>query len=248
MVNTLLMEGIGISKTFGGLLALNGVDFKFFENEIVGIIGPNGAGKTTFFNIITGLIRPDTGIIRMKGKDISNLPPHQICYHGVSRTFQTVRPFLEFTAFQNVKLGILFGGKNGTLNRKAVEKKAYEILEFLGMGKKSNILTKNMNLVERKKVELARALAVNPQIILLDEILSGLSAADLDVSTQWIKKIRDELHISVIWIEHLMKPLMKTCDRIIAMQSGMKISEGLPEQISQNPRVIESYLGKRIQK
>lgn len=235
----------GVTKTFGGLTALSEVSFEVWKKEIVGIIGPNGAGKTTLFNIISGALRPTSGDFRLEGKSLVNLRPYNICRMGIGRTYQTVRPFLGFTSLQNVVAGVLFGKSEENLTKKVAEEKAAEWLTFVGLEGKEKVLANNLNLVERKKVELARALATKPMLILLDEILSGLNPGGLESSMLLIKKIRDDLGITVMWIEHIMKALMGVCERVIVLHYGKKIAEGTPKEISSNVDVNEVYLGGR---
>ena len=206
-------------------------------------MGPNGAGKTTLFNIISGRLRPTSGAIRLEGKSLVNLRPYMICRMGIGRTYQTVRPFLGFTALQNVVAGVLFGKNGEKLSKKAAEEKAAELVGFVGLKGKEKVLTNNLNLVERKKVELARTLATKPRLVLLDEILSGLNPGELESSMLLIKKIRDDLGITVMWIEHIMKALMGVCERVIVLHYGKKIAEGTVKEISSNLDVNEVYLG-----
>jgi len=234
-----------ISKNFGGLQALWEVSFEVSKKEIVGIMGPNGAGKTTLFNLISGALRPTSGSFRLEGNDLSNLKPHMICRRGIGRTYQTVRPFLGFTALQNVMAGILFGRSEKSPSQKMAEARAAEWLAFVGLKGKEKVLANNLNLVERKRVELARTLAGNPTLILLDEILSGLNPGELESSMALIKRMRDDLGITVMWIEHIMKALMGVCERVIVLHYGKKIAEGTPKEISSNIDVGEVYLGGR---
>jgi len=243
-----LFECEGITKYFGGLKALSGVSFNVWEKEIVGIIGPNGAGKTTLFNVISGIFRPTSGVLRLEGKSLLNHRPYMICRMGIGRTYQTVRPFLGFTALQNVVAGILFGRAEQNQNKKAAEEKAAELLRFVGLEGKEKVLANNLNLVERKKVELARALAGDPKLILLDEILSGLNPGELESSMLLINRIRDDRGVAVMWIEHLMKALMRVCERVVVLHHGEKIAEGTPAQISSNVEVSEVYLGGQREK
>jgi len=238
-----LFECKDITKYFGGLKALSGVSFNVWKREIVGIIGPNGAGKTTLFNVISGIFRPTSGVLRLEGKSLLNQRPYMICGMGIGRTYQTVRPFLGFTALQNVVAGVLFGKSEQNQNRRAAEERAAELLRFVGLEGKERILANNLNLVERKKVELARALAGDPKLILLDEILSGLNPGELESSMLLIHRIRDDRGVSVMWIEHLMKALMRVCERVIVLHHGEKIAEGTPGEISSNVEVSEVYLG-----
>lgn len=234
-----------INKNFGGLQALSEVSFKVWRKEIVGIMGPNGAGKTTLFNIISGALRPASGTLRLEGKSLLNFRPHIICKMGIGRTYQTVRPFLGFTALENVVAGVLFGKSEENLTKKVAEEKAAELLKFVSLEGKEKVLTNNLNLNDRKKVELARTLATKPTLILLDEILSGLNPGELERSMLLIRKIRDDLGITVMWIEHIMGALMGVCERIIVLHYGEKIAEGTPKEISSNKDVSEVYLGGR---
>lgn len=243
-----LLECERITKDFGGLRALSEVDIKIWRKELVGIMGPNGAGKTTLFNIISRTLRQTSGTIRLEGKDFSNFRPYMICRLGIGRTYQSVRPFLGFTALQNVMAGVLFGKGEKKVTKTFAEEKAAEIFEFIGLEGKENVVTKNLNLVERKKVELARTLATNPKLILLDEILAGLNPRELENSILIIRRIREELGITVMWIEHIMKALMGVCDRVIVLNHGMKIAEGPPEEITSNLEVKEVYFGGRNSK
>jgi branched-chain amino acid transport system ATP-binding protein len=234
-----------ITKDFGGLRALSDVSFGVAKREIVGIIGPNGAGKTTLFNVINGTLRPTHGSLWLDGSSMSNLKPHVVCQMGVGRTYQTVRPFLGFTALQNVVAGLLFGTSAQKAGIKVAKQKAAEFLNFVGLSGKESVPANNLNLVERKKVELARALAGSPKLILLDEILSGLNPRELEGSMALIRRIRDELGITVMWIEHLMKALMGVCERVIVLHHGRVIAEGTPQEISSNTNVSDVYLGGR---
>ena len=234
-----------VTKNFGGVQALSEVSFQVSEKEIVGIIGPNGAGKTTLFNLISGALRPTSGSFRLEGSSLSGLKPHMICRMGIGRTYQTVRPFLGFTALENVVVGILYGKGEENLTKRITEEKAAELLTFVGLKSKEKVLAKNLNLVERKRVELARALAGNPTLILLDEILSGLNPGELESSMLLIRRMRDDLGITVIWIEHIMKALMGVCEKVIVLHYGKKIAEGTPKEITSNMDVGEVYLGGR---
>jgi branched-chain amino acid transport system ATP-binding protein len=242
-VRRALFECEGITKNFGGLRALSGVSFNVWEKEIVGIIGPNGAGKTTLFNIISGIFRPTSGVLRLDGKSLLKHRPYMICGMGIGRTYQTVRPFLGFTALQNVVAGVLFGRSEQNQNKRAAEEKAAELLRFVGLEGKEKVLANNLNLVERKKVELARALAGDPKLILLDEILAGLNPGELESSMLLINRIRDDHGVAIMWIEHIMKALMRVCERVIVLHHGEKIAEGTPREIGANVEVNEVYLG-----
>jgi branched-chain amino acid transport system ATP-binding protein len=243
-----LFECEGITKYFGGLKALSWVSFNVWKKEIVGIIGPNGAGKTTLFNVISGIFRPTSGVLRLEGKNLLKYRPYMICRMGIGRTYQTVRPFLGFTALQNVVAGALFGISGENQNKKTAEEKAAELRRFVGLEGKEKVLANNLNLVERKKVELARALAGDPKLILLDEILSGLNPGELESSMLLINRIRDDRGVAVMWIEHLMKALMRVCERVVVLHHGEKIAEGTPREISSNVEVSEVYLGGQREK
>jgi branched-chain amino acid transport system ATP-binding protein len=240
-----MLEGRGVTKHFGGLVALKGVDFSLKRGEILGLIGPNGAGKTTLFNIINGFLRPTQGTVVFEGFELNKLKPHQICRLGIGRTFQIVKPFLDCTALENVIIGATFG-KRGDIDMKEAEGLALQYLEFVGLSAKRNVLAKNLNIVERKFVEIARALATRPKVMLLDEPLAGLNPTEVMDACKLIKRIRDELNITVFWIEHVMRAMMETAERIIVLHYGEKIAEGNPSEISRNERVIEAYLGGGI--
>lgn len=240
----MILEGFNVKKYFGGIIALRGVDFKVKEGEILGLIGPNGAGKTTLFNIICGFYKPTDGIIKFNGIDITKLRPSEICHMGIGRTFQIVRPFTNLTVLENVMAGALFGKKK-RIDLDEAKKKALEYLEFVGLIHKKDFLMKDLNLIERKFVEIARALATDPRILLLDEPLAGLNPVEISEASMLIRRIRDELGITVFWIEHVMRAIMKVAERIIVLNYGEKIAEGPPEKISKDPNVIKAYLGRR---
>jgi len=240
-----LLEGRKVTKHFGGLVAVKEVDFIVNEGEIVGLIGPNGAGKTTLFNCITGVYRPTSGKIMFDGKDITGLKPHQVCKLGIGRTFQIVEPFLGMSVLENVMVGALFG-RNRSISLSDARKKALECLEFVGLADKKDVLADNLTLVDRKALEIARALATDPKLILLDEVAAGLNPTETLRAMDMIKKIRDERGITIFWIEHVMRAVMGTAERIIVIHHGEKIAEGPPKEVSNNKKVIEVYLGQEV--
>lgn len=239
-----MLEVNGVSKYFGGLKALQKVSFFVNKGDILGIIGPNGSGKTTLFNVINGLYPPDEGTIIFQGKDITNLKPHEICKLGIARTFQNVAPFIEMAVFENVVVGALFG-RAERISMKECKEIASYMLDFVGLGAKKNRLAGDLTFAERRRLEIARALACGPSLILLDEPMSGLNPAEVDEAIGLIFKLRDEMHITVIWIEHVMRAIMNTAERIIVLNYGKKIAEGKPKEIASDRSVIEAYLGKR---
>ena len=228
-----LLEGKGVTKYFGGLAALKDVDFEIEEGEIVGLIGPNGSGKTTLLNCISGVLVPTSGRIYFLGQDITGLKPHKICKLGMGRTFQIPRPFMNMTVLENAMVCT-----DGDRER------ALEAVRHVNLEEKINVLAKTLTFHERRRLEIARALAVNPKIILLDEVAAGLNPKEIVEFTGLIRKIRDELGITILWVEHVMKAIMTTAERIIVLNKGTKITEGTPKEVAENPEVIEAYLGE----
>lgn len=237
-----VLIGKGLTKSFGGLTAINNLDFDVLENEILGIIGPNGAGKTTLFNLITGVLRPDRGEVRFNKEVISGLKPHQICRRGIARTFQIPKPFLSMSVLENVLVGALFGSGRETDIRNSMIN-AEEILSFVRLQDKMSHQSSQLTLTDRKSLEIARAISTNASVILLDEVVGGLNPTETLEMMELIRQIRNR-GMTVLVIEHVMKAVMGVSDRIIVLRQGQKIAEGTPVDIVNNDLVIEAYLGK----
>jgi branched-chain amino acid transport system ATP-binding protein len=239
-----LLQCVNVSKEFGGLKALKAVNLAINESEITGLVGPNGSGKSTLLNVISGIYKPDTGIVKFLNEDISKLPPHQICARGITKTSQAVQSFADMTALNNVYLGALFGRK--TEDDQDSLSKAKELLEFVGLGKsKFNVLAKNLNVIELRRVQLARALATSPKLLLLDELLTGLTPTESDEAIALIKRINKQ-GITLLIVEHVMRVIMNLCSRIAVLHHGEKICEGNPKQVCNDENVIKVYLGKKF--
>ena len=238
-----ILEGKGVTKYFGGLVAVSNVDFKVEQGEALGLIGPNGAGKTTLFNLISAALVPKPGTIRFKGENITGLKPYKICRMGVARTFQLVKVFADMPALSNVILGSYFGMSPGMSSKDAV-REATELLEFVGLSAVKGTPAKDLTLANQKRLEVARALATNPELLLLDEIMAGLNPAEVGQAMELVARIRDK-GITIIMIEHVMKAIMNVCERIIVLHHGAKIAEGTPQEIVTSKKVIEVYLGEK---
>ena len=236
----------GLSISFGGVQALQGVTFQVEPGKIIGVMGPNGAGKTTLFNLITGVYRPSSGKIRFGGKELQGLKPSRICRSGIARTFQSGRPFANLTARENVLVGFYYGVERRRGMDEA-QSEAERMLDFVGMAKQADRPVSSLNIMERKIVELARALATQPTLLLLDELLAGMNPLDLDPAIAIIRRIRDELGVTVFWIEHIMQVLMKTCEHLIVLHHGEKLAEGAPQTVAADRTVAAAYFGKKGQ-
>jgi branched-chain amino acid transport system ATP-binding protein len=241
-VNMPILEGEGVTKHFGGLAAVSNVDFSVDQGQVVGLIGPNGAGKTTLFNLISGALVPKSGAIKFKAENITGLKPHQICEKGVARTFQSVKVFANMPVRENVLLGALFGRSNGTSAANAL-REATELLDFVGLSAVGATPAKDLTLANQKRLEVARALATEPELLLLDELMAGLNATEVAQAMELVTRIRDK-GITVFMIEHVMKAIMSVCDRIMVLHHGVKIAEGTPQEIATSKTVVEVYLGE----
>jgi len=237
-----LLEGEGVTKHFGGLAAVSDVDFYVDPGEILGLIGPNGAGKTTLFNLISASLKPTQGKITFKGRDITPLPAYKICRLGIARTFQTVKIFSHVPVVRNVMVGALFGTGHRMSSREAL-KKAEEALEFVDLTPLKDLPAGDLTLANQKRLEVARALASEPELLLLDELMAGLTATEVTEAMGDVRQLRAR-GITVIMIEHVMQAIMNTSDRIIVLDYGKKIAEGTPAEVAANEKVIEVYLGE----
>ena len=238
---TALLELEGVKKSFGGLHAVNDVSFAVERGEILGLIGPNGAGKTTSFNLVTGFHRPDSGSVLAYGREIVGLRPHDICAHGLARTFQVAKPFGAMTVLSNVMTGAYLRDKNSAEARE----KAREAINFVGLSAREQTRAKDLTTIDQRRLEMARALATQPRLLLLDEVMAGLNPAEIDQAVALVGRL-SQRGLTIVIVEHVMRAIMAVARHIVVLDHGQKIAEGTPKQIVENPEVIRAYLGSYV--
>jgi branched-chain amino acid transport system ATP-binding protein len=236
-----ILEGLSLSMRFGGLTAVSDVDFHLNQGEILGLIGPNGAGKSTLFNLISAALTPKSGKILFKGVDITGIKPNRICRMGLARTFQNIKIFSNLTVLENVLVGSFFGS-SAKISPSRAEDDAEEVLAFTGLSAAKENPAADLTLAKQKRLEVARALATKPQVIMLDELMEGLNPSEVSQAMDLVIRIRDK-GIAVIMIEHVMKAIMRICDRVMVLHHGVKIADGTPAEIAADETVMKVYLG-----
>ncbi|OPY73550.1 MAG: Lipopolysaccharide export system ATP-binding protein LptB [Syntrophorhabdus sp. PtaU1.Bin058] len=240
-----MLELKNISKNFGGLKALHGISFSIQQGEFVGLIGPNGSGKTTLFNIISGQLKATSGRIVYNGKDITALRPDRICKSGIARTFQIPRPFKGMTVDENIVTAVLFGDGDDVTGESELLRKAEYYKELVGLDVNSATMPVELTAVDLRRLELARALATQPKLLLMDECMSGFNPEEISRAALMLKKIHEDMGITIIWVEHVMAALMNHVQRVVVLEYGELIAEGTPSEIAQDERVVEAYFGEK---
>ena len=240
-----MLEVRGLCKNFGGLLAINNVNLDLKEGQLLGVIGPNGAGKTTLLNLITGFLTPTAGSVKLNGKDITRLKPYEICHNGVARTFQVVQPFTEMTVMENVATGAIFAQKKSISIEEARER-SIDPLRKVGLLTKSDQLAGALTLGEKKKLELARALATGPKILLLDEVMAGLTRGEVEAMMEMLADV-NKSGVTILMIEHLVHVILALSDWVYVLNFGEELFQGAPDEVMSHPEVIESYLGRPLE-